>query len=443
MKSFPQGIHPPQMKDQTQSVAIKRFDFAPYYILLLNQQIGKPAIPVVKEGQEVLRGEKIADADGDFSSPIHSPVTGKVVKLGLSLDLNGAMVPSIITAPYPASSQIPQVLNPSNPLDCTQEELIQKIKNIGMVGLGGAAFPTHLKLKSSIKKGVKTLVINGCECEPYLTADHRIMLEKPEQIIQGVRILLKGLNAEKAIIAIEDNKADCLPVLRKFITATDKITVEILQTKYPQGAEKTLIKSLFDLEVPSGGLPADLGIMVANITTLFELGALLPLNQGIIERVVTITGDGVKKPGNYLLPIGTPLEFILEKLEVNHRHPQVIFGGPMMGKPVTCTQTATTKGVTGILILKGKTQQATSPPLACIGCGECVALCPLYLNPYEMVKLAQNSRLRELRDKYHLFDCFECGNCSWVCPSKIELTQSFKTAKSQIQNLKLHPLKTA
>ena len=442
MKSFPHGIHPQECKEQTQFLKIKRFDFAPFYSLLLNQQIGKPSIAIVQKGEEVKRGQKVAEADGDFSSPLHAPVTGKVVQVGQSLDLNGMMQPSILIQPYPASNQITEAQSPCNPFLLNPLAIIEEVKKIGMVGLGGAAFPTHIKLKTSLDKKVDTLLINGCECEPYLTADHRVMLEHPKEILVGIRILQKALDIKKTIVAIEENKMDAARLLQSHLGEGDKIEIQVLKAKYPQGAEKVLIKALLGFEVPSGGLPADLKIMVANVTTLYELGHLLPLGQGIIERVVSISGNGVSSPGNYLIPIGTPIEFILETVGLNCQSPKVIFGGPMMGKPVVSLSTSTTKGVTGIIVSKA---EHAKPEIVmdCISCGECVKACPLYLNPAKMGLLAENRRLESLVQDYHLFDCFECGSCSWVCPSKIPLTQAFKAAKFLVRNKKIHPLKAS
>ncbi len=443
MRSFPQGIHPKPHKEQTRYTAIQRLEFAPYFVLLLNQQIGKPSLPLVQEGEEVRRGQLIAQANGDFSSPLHAPVTGRVLKRGLNLDMNGSMQDSLVIQPFPASGQSPQLEAPCDPFALSSLELIEKIKTIGMVGLGGAAFPTHLKLKSSLDKKAHTLVINGCECEPFLTADHRIMLEQPAKLLRGIRIILHILGAKQAVLALEENKLDALRAIEPHLLPHDQISLVPLKTKYPQGAEKILIQALFQQEVPSGGLPADLGIMVANVTTMYEVGQLLPLGQGIIERVVSVSGDGVQKPGNYLIPMGTPLEFILETLGLCTKSPQVIFGGPMMGKSVVCLQTPTTKGVTGILVFRGESRPKPQAPLPCINCGECLQVCPLRLNPCEMARQAANNQLEPLLKRFHLFDCFECGSCAWVCPSKIPLTQLFKAAKKQIRQKKLHPLKSA
>lgn len=430
------GIHPAAAKGLTASKPIRRFPFAPYLVILLSQHVGQPSKPRVREGEEVQRGQLIADAQGFVSVPMHAPVTGRVTKIGKSLDMNGQMAPSVVIEPYPGSEQEAFDHGMMDPLRIGAEKLLERVQMSGMVGLGGAAFPTHVKIRAGLDKGVETLIVNGCECEPYLTCDHRVMLEYPAEVILGTRILHKALGIERAVIAIEENKRDAAEALRAEIEEGWPIEVRLLQTKYPQGAEKMLTRALLGKEIPAGGLPADIGVMVSNVATLMEIAHLTPRNQGIIERVVTLTGEGLEKPGNYLIPIGTPLDFILEQVGLKAKYPRVIFGGPMMGKPVACLQTPTTKGVTGILVLEGPSPTEPRPRTRpCIQCGECLKACPLSLNPSMLGRLAQKGFCDEMKQEHHLLDCFECSCCAYVCPSRIPLVQLFQAAKVFLRKL--------
>ncbi len=436
LPSFAQGIHPPTAKQLTAAKPIRRFPFAPYLVILLSQHIGQPAKPVVRQGEEVQRGQLIAEAQGFLSVPMHAPATGRVTRIGKALDMSGRMAQAVMIEPYPAAEQEFPERQGTDPLQCSAAELLQLVQNSGMVGLGGAAFPTHVKIQASLDKGVETLIVNGCECEPYLTCDHRVMLEYPAEVILGIRILLKSLSIDRALIAIEENKADAAAVLRAAIEPDWPIEVQLLQTKYPQGAEKLLTQALLGREIPAGKLPADIGVMVSNVATLMEIARLIPRGQGIIERVVTLSGEGLGKPGNYLVPIGTPLDFILDRVGLEAEQPRVIFGGPLMGKPVACLQTPTTKGVTGILVLKGPPPDHPRPaPSPCILCGDCLRVCPLQLNPSMLGRLAQRSLYEEMAHEYHLRDCFECGCCAYVCPARIPLVQLFQAAKTNLRKL--------
>jgi electron transport complex protein RnfC len=301
------------------------------------------------------------------------------------------------------------------------------------VGLGGAAFPTHVKLKIPEGKVCEHLIINGIECEPYLTTDHRVMLEQDEDIFMGIRYLLKATGARHAIIGIEANKKDAAEHLKSRIPDDIPVTVEVVPVKYPQGAEKMLITALLNKEVPSGGLPIDVETVVVNVATTAEIGRLLPHGRGIQERVVTITGPGVKKKGNYLIPIGTPLRYVLEQVGVEDNISEVYMGGPMMGVAVSNLDISIVKGTSGILVFTENEVKQSQKIYPCINCGACVDACPISLNPSKLGILAKFEAYDQMAQDYNLMDCFECGSCSFVCPSHIPLVQYFRLSKSTVR----------
>lgn len=430
-KSFAHGIHPAEHKAETSKKAIRRLSFAPVMYLPLSQHIGTPAIPVVSVGQEVVRGEPIARADGFMSVPVHAPATGVIEAIKLMPSARGPKTETIVLRVYEADSQEVLYGAPQDVDTMTPAQIIKGFQNIGMVGLGGAAFPSHVKLAVPEGHRVDTLMVNGCECEPYLTTDHRVMLEQTDDLIRGVRIALKAVGAERAIIGVEDNKLDAVEAIRSRLREDDPITVKAVKTKYPQGAEKILLKVLLDREVPSGGHSYDIGVVMNNVGTLAQVGALLPKGQGLIERVVTITGPGVKKPGNYRIPLGTPVRFALDQVGWEGNTSEVILGGPMMGMAIASLDVPITKGVSGILVLTNKAIAAeTRPTYPCIKCGKCVAACPMHLNPSQLGLLAAKREYEQMEQKFHLNDCFECGCCTYVCPAGIPLVQHFRVAKS-------------
>jgi len=420
------GIHVPEHKDQTSGLPIRRMPFPPLLIVPLSQHAGRPAKAIIREGQEVVRGEPIAAADGFMSVPMHAPATGRVERIALAPSPKGDMTPAIYIRPYPAASQ--EVLYGAEQ-DITRmspAEIVAAVQATGVVGLGGAAFPTHVKLKVPEGKTVDTVVVNGCECEPYLTTDHRVMVENPEQVLHGARVVMRALGAERAVVGVEDNKPDAIAALGQANAGRQDIAIEAVAAKYPQGAEKMLVKVLLRREIPSGGLPSDVGLAVFNVATLAQIGDLLPLRQGLIERVVTVTGPAISRPGNYIIPIGTPLRWVLEQAGCTDKAASIILGGPMMGAAVASLDLPLTKGVTGVLVLP---KQAEMPVFPCIHCAACVDVCPIHLDPSHLGLLARKDRYEDMESIYHLNDCFECGCCSYVCPARIPLVQYFRVAK--------------
>ena len=436
-KSFANGIHPEDHKELTENKQIRRMPFSNRIIVPLSQSIGSPAKPIVTAGQEVVRGEPIATAGGFVSAPIHAPVTGTVAAVNeLVSTPNGSKTPAILINTWPSSDQIVRYRQPRDTSTLSADELVQAVQDAGVVGLGGAAFPTHVKMKAPQGKTITTLVANGCECEPYLTCDHRTMLEYTDNLLKGLQLAMVTCGAEQAIIGVEDNKMDAVKKIQQAIKeqGLTNVTCEAVPTCYPQGAEKMLLKSLLELEVPAGGIPADIGCAVFNVGTLAQIGELVPEGRGLIERIVTVSGPGVNKPGNYIIPLGTPLSFVLEQAGVNCDPGMIILGGPMMGMSIATRDIATTKGITGILVFPPEQLPSShEPEMPCIGCRACVEACPMYLNPSMLGKLADAGRHHEMMDGFHLMNCFECGCCSNSCPANIPLTQKIRVAKQAIR----------
>jgi electron transport complex protein RnfC len=429
--TFRHGVHPPSHKAATAHQPIRRMPFPDHLVIPLNQHIGKPAKLLVKKGQEVVRGEPLASADGFVSVPIHAPATGRIRDIRLMPSARGEQAMAIILHVYAAATQEVLWRNPMDPGALDPQGMIQAIQDMGMVGLGGAAFPSHVKLSIPEEKSVDTLIVNGCECEPYLSCDHRTMLENPRELMRGIRYAMQATGVSKAIVGVEENKMDAVKLLRKHLHEHSDITVEAVETKYPQGSEKMLIKSLMGREVPAGGIPLDIGVVVNNVGTLAAIGKLLPLGEGLTERVVTVTGPGVEKPGNYTIPLGTPIGFVLKQVGYSGGENEFILGGPMMGPSVSDMDVPVTKGTSGLLVLnEPEIEQETRRIWPCIKCGRCLNACPMHLNPAYLGLLAAKREYEEMAQTYHLDDCFECGCCSYVCPSNIPLVQHFRIAKA-------------
>jgi electron transport complex protein RnfC len=435
-EAFQRGVHPPSCKLTAQQ-KIRRLPFPPKVIVPLSQHIGKVPHPIVKVGQEVVRGEPIARTDDWLSVPHHAPVTGVVEFIGLRPGVRGPWVESIVIRAHAGATQQDLWGQPRDMAQLSGADILQAVWDTGMVGLGGAAFPTHAKLTVPKQAKVHTLVVNGCECEPYLTCDHRVMIEQADDLVTGIRYAMRATGAVRAIVGIEDNKRDARDAVRAAIERAGKVPegeifAELVPTKYPQGSEKMLIMALFGVEIPAGGLPVSLGMVVNNVGTLAALGRLLPQGRGLTERVVTITGPGVAKPGDYIVPLGTPLRFILDYAGApNVDARQIILGGPMMGQAAASLDVPITKGMSGVLVLHADQladagERKTFP---CIKCAECVESCPMGLNPSQLGMLAAKREYDLMGSHYHLGECFECGCCSYVCPSNIPLVQQFRVAK--------------
>ncbi len=436
-KTFDHGVHPLEHKEVTAKLPIRRLAFAPELTIPLAQHIGAPAKPLVRKGQEVVRGQPIAAAQGLVSVPMHAPATGLVKAIELRPTAAGPKTEAIVIDVYQGDSQEVLYETPRDWERLSPAEIIQAVQDCGMVGQGGAAFPSHVKLKLPEGKSVDTLVVNGCECEPYLTCDHRIMLEQTADVLAGARIIMRGLGVGRAMIGVEDNKLDAVRALQALIGQDAErnrgISAHAVQTKYPQGAEKMLIESLLHRQVPTGGLPMEVGVVVFNVGSLAQLGQLLPRGRGHIERVLTVSGPGVERPGNYLAPVGTPVRFLLEQAGVKPGRREVILGGPMMGMAVSSLDVPVTKAMSGLVVMGAEQADGDLDPrpvYPCIRCARCVEACPMHLNPSTLGLLAAKRQYRTMAEEFHLSDCFECGCCSYVCPSNIPLVQYFRIAKA-------------
>ncbi len=431
-----EGLYPPEHKELTAHKAVVRLPFPEVVYVPLLQHVGTPAIPLVHPGQEVVRGEPIASAAGFLSVPMHAPATGRVREIAHMPTPRGELVPTIIIDVYPSASQSVLYGSEQDISTMTPEVLVAAVQETGVVGLGSGAFPSHVKMRIPDGGTVDTVIANGCECEPCLTTDHRLMVEQPDAVLRGLAVVRKALGAEHAIIGVEANKPDAVASLKKIIREQDHVEIRVVETRYPQGAEKILIKTLLDREVPAGGLPADVGVAVFNVATLAQIGELLPQRQGLIERIITVTGDGIEKPGNYLVPLGTPVRHILACVGLKPGNTRVVFGGPMMGTAISSWDTPVTKGVSGILVIPGGDKAGRGEARPCIKCGACLEVCPVHLNPCYLGQLARVREYERMAEQYHLMDCFECGCCSYVCPVDIPLVQHFRIGKQILRERK-------
>lgn len=431
--TFKGGVHPKYRKELAKDSPIKRIEPPEFIYLPLTQHTGIPSKPIIEKKDEVEVGMKIAESNGKLSVPLHSSVAG--VYMGL------------VNWPHPLGGRKEAMkikLDPQRTFEWKEEErdvdlfsedqIIEIVKEAGIVGMGGAAFPTYFKMKVPPDKKIKDLIINGAECEPYLTADHRLILERAEDIFKGVEILKRVLNPERVWIAIEDNKMDAIDKIKEFSSSYPWANITIHETKYPQGSEKQLIQSITGKEVPEGGLPFDVGAYVQNVGTVIAIYEAVCYSKPLYERVVTVTGP-VRDPSNFLVPIGTPFEYLIEASGgVFGGTMQIINGGPMMGIAQVYPEVPVIKGTTGILVQNEKEtlEREVSP---CIRCASCVDVCPMYLMPteiYKFIELEDFEKAKELG----VLSCMECGGCGYVCPSYIPLPQHFKYAKAELMKEK-------
>lgn len=433
LKTFPLGgIHPPEFK-LTSGSPVKQLPVSQSVVIPLSQHIGAPATVIVKKGDFVKTGQLIASGNGFVSSNIHSSVSGKVSKIDSAVDTTGYRQAAVFIDV--TGDEWIDTINRSSDLirdiGSTPEEITGICREAGIVGLGGATFPSHVKLIVPSGKKCNILIINGVECEPYLTSDHRLMLEKGEEILVGISIMMKALGVKRAMIGIENNKPDALHHLTKLSEGFTGITVHPLFVKYPQGAEKQLIKALINREVPPGRLPIDVGAVVHNVGTAYAVYEAVQKNKPLFERVVTITGKSMTNPGNYLVRIGTPVRELIEAAGgLPSDTKKIVNGGPMMGKALNSTDVPVSKGTSGIILFSAN--ESKRPEIKpCIRCAKCITACAMNLEPHLLATLSARG-LFERAEQERITDCMECGSCSYTCPANRPLLDYIRLGKSTV-----------
>ncbi len=428
-KTFKGGAHPPENKHHTEGKAIDNFPVPEKVIIPLQQHIGSPAEILVEKGDTVQTGQIVAKATKFVSVPVHATISGTVTAIDKHPHPLGTDMLSVIIEGNGNDSWMNTIKQNPDYLDLPVDKMKNRIQKAGIAGMGGAAFPTHVKLSPPPEKPIEILILNGVECEPYLTADHRLMLENPDEILNGLRILMKILNAKRAIIGIEKNKLDAIRLFQKKIKSRKKISVLPLKVKYPQGAEKQLIRAATGREIPSGGLPMDVGCLVQNVGTAFAIYEAVSSNKPLIERVITVAGPGVKEPRNLRVRIGTPFKSLIEYCGgYSNSAVKLINGGPMMGIAQYSDDVPVIKGTSGILVLDSKTAfHRDEHP--CIRCARCIDTCPMHLVPTELASLVKHEKYDQAA-RIGLYDCIECGTCGFVCPANIQLVHYIKLGKA-------------
>ncbi len=427
------SVHPHDRKRDTKQEAVMPLKKAPAYVVIpMAMHVGAPCKPVVAKGDYVLLGQMIGEPTG-LGAPIHASISGTVTAVEERPHPNGGSCMAVVIENDYQDAPAPALERKADPEDLTGWEIVDLIQQAGIVGLGGAGFPTSVKIKGAIGN-VDTLIINGAECEPYITADHRLMLEQSERLLGGVKILMHALGLDSAIIGVEGNKMDAIEYLRGQLPADSGITVATMKTRYPQGAEKQLIQRLTGRQVPSGKLPADVKCVVVNTSTAAAVYDAVHDGIPLTRRIVTVSGGAVNQPCNLLVPIGTPLEHLLEECGGLIAEPgRVLTGGPMMGAAQYDLSVPTIKGTNALLFLERREcTPVHRQELSCIRCGRCVQACPMNLTPLYFNMYHKAGRYKEL-EQYHIMDCMECGSCAYACPAHIRLVQSIRTAKNEIR----------
>ncbi len=435
LDTFKGGVHPPDNKALTAHKPTVTAAVPRRVVIPLSQHIGAPTKPLVVIGQEVKKGEKIGDPAGFVSAPVHASISGKVAALGNFPHPLGMDMPSVVIESDGKDEWIAGLReNPDYGL-LGPEELKKIVQDAGVVGMGGATFPTHVKLAPPKEKPVDVVILNGAECEPFLTSDHRLMLERPKEIIEGLKILMRILNVQKGYIGIESNKPDAIEVMTEAASGSPDIKVWPVKVKYPQGAEKMLIKAIVGRTVPAGGLPMDVGALVQNVGTAVAVYHAVRYGRPLIEREVTVTGRGVREPKNFLARIGTPFSQLIEEAGgLTDDAAKVISGGPMMGMSEYTLEVPVIKGTSGILVLpKAEVSMKSYGP--CIRCARCIDACPMKLQPSYIGIYIEKGRYEESKE-FGLLDCFECGCCTFVCPANRPMVQWVKKAKKELAKKK-------
>ena len=430
------GVHPQDNK-LSASAPLAQLPLPKQVTIPIIQHIGAPAKVVVQRGDTVKVGQVIAQHEGFISSNIHASCSGRIGIIEEVMDSSGFkhLAVNIRVKGDDWLETIDRTDTLVEEISLSRDEIVARVMEAGVVGMGGAGFPSHAKIKVPEGKTIDTLIINGVECEPYLTADHRLMLEKPREIIVGVRILMRALGVSRAIIGIEDNKHDAIELFGEWLREDKQIEVQPLEVQYPQGGEKQLIQAVLDREVPSGGLPADVGVIVHNVGTTFAIYEAVQKNKPLVERVVTVTGKDVKQPSNFWVRIGTPvIELITAAGGLPESTGKVVSGGPMMGKAIADLEVPVAKGTSGILMIaQAETKRAEE--YNCVHCGKCIEACPMGLEPYRLLLLSRAGQ-SEKSKRENVLDCIECGSCSFVCPSNRPILDYIRLSKTKVKKLK-------
>lgn len=430
-RTFKGGINPPGYKELTSGKPIVKANDPKVVYIPLQQHIGAPCEAIVQVGDYVKLGQKIGESTAFISAPVHSSVSGIVKSIEPLYSPSGAKTNTIIIE-SDGLDEPHESIGPKGSLeDLSSKEIIEIVKECGITGLGGAGFPTHVKLSPPPGKEIDTFILNGAECEPFLTPDHRSMLEMFERIIFGTRAIMKALNVDSCIIAIERNKLDAIEAFRTVLKDSSDIKIVAMETKYPQGDEKRIINAILGREVPSGGLPADVGCVVNNVATAKAIADAIIDGKPLYERIVTVTGNIVKDPKVFQAKIGTPIQELIDQCGGFTESPsKILIGGPMMGKSQFTTKVPIIKTTGGIL---GLSKEETIPPKGgpCIKCGQCLDVCPVFLQPLFISAHSLKNNFDRAED-YNAVDCVECGACSYICPAKLPLTESIVLAKREI-----------
>lgn len=430
--SFRGGVHPPSQKGLTKDIPIRDLEAPEKVIIPLRQHIGAPLEPVVKVGDVVKKGQLIGKSEAFVSAPAHSSVSGTVVGIEAYYHPSGVKTPAVIIENDFSEEWDPEIKPIGDYKDLSAKEIVEAVKNAGIVGMGGATFPTHVKLSPPPDKEVKYIIVNGAECEPYLTSDYRAMLEYPEEIIYGLKALMKVFNLDVGYFGIEDNKPEGIKSVLKALGDDTSIKVCTLKAKYPQGSEKHLIKAITKKEVPSGKLPVDVGAIVVNVDTAVSIARVLKTGVPSIDRIVTVTGDGVNSPCNLRVRVGTPFKYVLEAAGgLKDDVKKLIMGGPMMGAAQYSVETPVIKGTSGLLALCEKSIN-DKKERACLRCGRCVNSCPMGLMPLYLSMYSKAEDFENMK-KYNILDCIECGACTFACPSFKNPVEYIRIGKAKLQ----------
>ncbi len=437
-RTFPGGVHPPEEKELSESCAFEYMPLPAMVVLPLSQHLGKQAKPLVEKRATVARGQVIAESDGFISAPVHSSVAGTVKSIGRDSNSSGYMKEAIAIVPDTAGdgseAPAPVVLPPLDPETVTPDDIRQRIREAGIVGQGGAAFPTFVKLTPPEGKIIDTVILNGCECEPYLTRDDRFMIERPGAIISGLKLIMRALGVKTGMVGIENNKAQAIASMENAAAGTSGVSVCVLRTKYPQGAEKMLIKAANGRAVPPGKLPLDVGVVIQNVGTAVAIHDAVVKGEPSVTAALTVTGRGIRHPKNLIVPVGTPIGDVIAFCGgMTEDAAKVIVGGPMMGIAQHNLAAPVMKATSGIVVLT-REEIRTREETACLRCGKCVDACPLHLMPTRLARLAQLNMTEEA-ERLNITVCMECGSCAYTCPANIPLVQWLRLGKQRVIHL--------